>query len=950
MTRMRYVPHQIPQGPPLDGPVLLRNGRPAYLRVIRPDDRPELVALIERSSKVSRFFRFFGGIRPSSEAADRLIGGRIASDDEEAAATDTDLQLADANRQAGTQEPVAHSDPKPSDVQEEMADGLTLVVTIGDGEDGKIIGVAGYTEHAPNEAEIAFLVEDEYQGKGVGTLLLERLAMAAERNGIERLTAYVLPDNVKMIQVFKDSGFEVVSTSEEGEMHISLDIEPTERSVEEAERRDQIATRASLEPFFRPRSVAVVGASRNPASIGHRVLLNLISAGFTGPVFPINPKADVVASIPAYPSVKDVPRDVDLAVIAVPQPAVLSVVDDCAEKGVRALIVLTAGFAETGEEGRELQDRLVSKVRGYGMRMVGPNCLGLLNTDPEIGLNATFGPVAPPAGRVAMSSQSGALGLAIIEYARDLGVGLSSFVSVGNKADVSGNDLLQYWEDDPGTDVILLYLESFGNPRRFARIARRVARKKPILAVKSGRTSAGRKAAGSHTAALAASDVGADALFQQAGVIRADTLEEMFDVASLLAHQPIPKGNRMAILTNAGGPGILCADTAEAEGLVLPELGEDTQAALREFLPPAASVSNPVDMVASASADDYRRALEVLLKDDQIDSVITIFIPTGAADSDAVAKGIRDGWMAADKVEEKPLLACFMSEKGLSEALTVNKRSVPSYKFPESAARALARAAEYGAWLQKEQGVIPLQPEIDVEKAKSICDEVIAKRGGGWLLPDEVDNLLASFGIRTVPAEFCTSPDAAVEAAERLGYPVVVKLASTTLVHKSEWDGVVLDLHDADGVRAAWDSIRGRLVEAGKEAEMAGVTVQKMAPGGTEVMIGMTEDPSFGPLIAFGLGGVTVELLGDVVFRITPLTDQDAKEMIQGIRGAKLLEGFRGSPVRDRQAVIDILLRISRLVEELPVISEIDFNPVRVYTDGEGAEVLDARILLKGNE
>ncbi len=901
-------PPPIPQGPPLNGPVLLRDGRPAYLREAGPDDIQELTELVRRTSGHSLYYRFFGGVARTQEIAERLL-----------------------------------APPSPPDTPP----GLALVVTVGDGERFEIVGVGSYLPRSAREAEVAFLVQDDHHGKGIGTLLLERLSLAAEAEGFERLIAHVLPENEKMVRVFSDSGYEVVRQLDEGELLISLDIEHTARSVELFEERDRTATVASLQSFFRPRSVAVVGASRDPSSIGHRVLKNLIAAGFNGPVYPVNPRADVVASIPAYASVVDIPRPVDLAIIAVPQPAVLSVVEECAQKGVRGLVVLTAGFAETGEEGRALQQELLRRVRGHGMRMVGPNCLGLLNLSSDVRLNATFSPTAPPPGRVAMSSQSGALGIAIMEYARELGLGLSSFVSVGNKADVSGNDLLQYWEEDPETNLILLYLESFGNPRRFARLARRISHQKPILAVKSGRTSAGRKAAGSHTAALAASDVGVEALFRQAGVIRVDTLEEMFDVASLLAHQPIPQGSRVAILTNAGGPGIMCADTCEAEGLQLPELTEATREALQAFLPSAASVTNPVDMVASATADDYRRSITLLLDDENVDAVIVIFIPTGSVDIDAVAQSIRRGRSEAQTGRQKPLLASFMGARGMLTSLADQHEGVPSYRFPESAARALAKAAAHGAWRLRPRGVIPALDGIDVQRVKAVCERAHRRGNESWLLPDEVDEVLRAVGIPVAETVFCRNVDEAVAAADRLGYPVVVKLASATLVHKTEWDGVRLNIDSPQAVVEAYSGIRERLRQAGREDEMAGVSIQPMVKGGTEVMIGVTEDPSFGPLIAFGLGGVTVELLGDVVFRITPLTDQDAAEMVRGIRGARLLEGYRGAPPSDLESLEDMLLRLSQLVEEVPLVADIEFNPVRVFSEGQGALVLDARILVR---
>jgi acetyl coenzyme A synthetase (ADP forming)-like protein len=907
----RY-PAPISQNPPLHGPVLLRDGRPAYLREARPDDLNGLVELLNRSSNQSLMYRFFGTVAKSEQAAELLV-----------------KLTGDGSRPKG------------------RFHGVSLVVTTGEGDEAEIIGVGSCVPTSAEDAEVAFLVRDDFQGKGIGTLMLERLALAAEQEGIKRLTATVLPDNARMLQVFRDSGYKIVREWEQGEVQISFEIEPTAESVERAEDRNRLATQASLAPLLRPRSVALVGASRNPRSVGSLVLHNLIFGGFQGPVYPVNPHADFVASIPAYPSVRDIPKPVDLAVIAVPANLVLGVVEDCAAKGVRGIVILTAGFAETGPEGKSLQERLVEKVRGHGMRMVGPNCLGILNTEPEVSLNATFAPMPPIAGRVAMSSQSGALGLVILDQAKQWGIGLSSFVSVGNKADVSGNDLLQYWEDDPNTAIILLYLESFGNPRRFSRIARRVARKKPILAVKSGRGTAGGKAAGSHTAALAGSDVGADALFRQAGVIRTDTLEEMFEVSSFLAHQPLPKGNRVAILTNAGGLGIICADMCEAAGLALPPISDETKRRLLEFLPQTAGLINPIDMIASAMPEEYARAVPIVLDDPNIDAVIVLYIAAGAAAVDEISKAITRGRAAAETQRTKPLLACIMGRQGMNVSLATEEEAIPSYLFPESAARALGRAVEYATWLQRPQGIIPVHSEIEIDRARDVCARAMTERGEGWLTPDEVNEVLRAFRIPFAETVLCRSAEEAQRTADRLGYPVAVKLASTTLIHKSDWQGVHLGLDTPEAVHAAVASIARKLEDAGRAGEMLGVTVQPMIKGGHEVMIGMTEDPSFGPLIGFGLGGVTVEVLGDAVFRITPLTDQDAIEMVRGIRGYKLLDGFRGAPPADKAALADMLLRVSRLVEEVPEISEMDFNPVRVFEEGKGAIVLDARIHVK---
>lgn len=904
-------PRPLTQSPLLDGRVLLRDGRPAYLRKAREEDLPRLVGLMERSSNASLSFRFFGAAKRNEDLARLLInttgegsrGGRFH--------------------------------------------GVSVVVATGEPGQERLIGVASAVPITAEEAEVAFLVEDEFQGKGLGTLMLERLSFAAEAEGVHRLSAIVLADNDRMLHVFRDCGYEMVRRHEHGEVQIAFDIVPSEKSNQRAELRDKVATQASLRPFFEPQSVAVVGASRDTKSIGGRILGNIIAAGFRGAVYPVNPKGGEIQGLKAYARVADAPGEIDLAVVAVQPERIFDVVDECAERGARAMLVISAGFAETGAEGRELQKRLLAKVQGHGMRMVGPNCLGLINTNPEVRLNATFAPQAVARGRLAMSSQSGALGLAILSCAEDFGIGFSSFVSVGNKADVSGNDLLQYWEDDDDTGLILLYLESFGNPRRFARLAPRVARKKPILAVKSGRTKAGRKAAGSHTAALAANDAGVEALFRQAGVIRTDTLEETFEVAALMAQQPLPRGNRVAILTNAGGLAILCADACEARGLELPELAEGTVKQLARFLPAAASPRNPVDMVASAGPKEYEKSVALLLDDESVDALIVIYIPAGAGTSGEVSEAIRRGRGRAVTGRTKPLMMSILDGAGLARHNREGEEAIPCYRFPESAARALSRAVQYARWLARPRGVIPFQADLDVERVRGICGAALGERGEGWLRPDEVENLLKAAGIRSSATELCGDEEAAVAAAERMGYPVAVKLASTTLVHKSEWDGVRLGLENGEQVRAAFSAIRERLSGAGKAGEMMGVTLQPMMPAATEVMIGVTHDPGFGPLLAFGLGGVTVEVLRDVRFSITPITDQDAIEMIRGIRGFPLLDGYRGAPKADLESLVDLLLRVSRLVEEIPAIEELDFNPVRAYGPERGAVVLDARVRVK---
>ena len=622
--------------------------------------------------------------------------------------------------------------------------------------------------------------------------------------------------------------------------------------------------------------------------------------------------------------------------MSVPRDHVLAVVDDCAARGVKAIIVITAAFAEADESGRVLQKQLLERVRGYGVRMIGPNCMGLLNTDRRIQLNASFSPVFPPAGNIAMSSQSGALGLAILALAVERGLGISTFVSVGNKADVSGNDLLQYWEVDDMTRVILLYLESFGNPRRFARIARRVGRTKPIIAVKAGRTLAGRRAAGSHTAALAANDVAVDALFRQTGVIRAETLDEMFDLAAALENQPLPAGRRIGIITNAGGPGILCTDACEANGLAVPEFSEKTKSALRQFLPASAGLSNPVDMIASAGAASYQKTIEAILPGADIDALIVIYIPVDRNDSQAVAQAICDGVRNARAAGGggKPVLACLMASEGSRTLITENE-VIPSYRFPEAAAKVLSKAANYAEWRRKPPALVPGFADVNKGAAKTVIARAIQSRGSGWLSAEECRAVLSAFKIPQAAGGLARTSLQAVEIARTVGYPVAAKLASPRVLHKSDIGAVRLNLENEDTVRQAFEEI--------KQEGMEGILVQKMLHG-VEVMIGVTEDSSFGPLIAFGLGGIHVEVLADVCFRVTPLTDRDAEEMIRQIRGYRLLEGYRGHPPADIDAIKSVLLRVSRMVEDIPEIRELDLNPIFALPPDQGCFVVDARI------
>jgi acetyl coenzyme A synthetase (ADP forming)-like protein len=794
--------------------------------------------------------------------------------------------------------------------------------------------LAGYARdpHAPDRAEVAFVISDALQGRGIATRMLETLAGVAREHRIRRFDAYVLASNEPMMRVFLDSGFAIEQQLDAGVFHVVLDLDRTAGFEARAAARSEAAATASVQGFLAPRSVAVVGASRDRGKIGSEILHNLVTAGFTGRLVAVHPTAAAIGNTPCFRTVAGIPHDVDLAVIAVPAAHVSEVVDDCLSKPVRAMVIISAGFAETGAAGRDLEESIVARIRGAGIRLVGPNCMGVLNTDPGVRLNATFSPVYPPAGRVAMSTQSGALGLAVLDYARTLGIGLSTFVSVGNKADVSSNDLIQYWANDPHTAVILLYVESFGNPRKFSELARRIGRKKPIVAVKSGRSAAGARAASSHTGALASSDAIVDALFRQSGVIRTATLEEMFDVARVLSSQPLPRGPRVAILTNAGGPGILAADACEASGLALPALSRPSVASLRKLLPAAAAIGNPVDMIASATADQYEQALAILLDDEQVDSALVIFIPPLVTRGEDVAAGVT---RVARSRPDKPVLAIFMSAHSAATLLD----PIPCFSFPEAAAVALARATAYGAWRQQPEGAVPVFDDLDRGEARAIVERALTA-GGGWLTPDDAQALLNAVRIPAAASCSVTKEDEAVTGAERIGYPVVLKAIGPAILHKTEVGGIRLNLQAAGDVRAAWRDLARRLPDS-----MTGALVQEMVTGGVEMLAGAVQDPTFGPVLACATGGTLAELLADMEFRLHPLTDLDAASMIEGLRGARLLRGYRGAATADEPALRDAVLRLSALVDICPEIQELDVNPLVVLT--RGVRALDVRIRIE---
>ena len=815
---------------------------------------------------------------------------------------------------------------------------LTLLVLHG-GDESRMIGGAQYIRHEGGRAEVSFSVTDEFQGRGIGSILIGQLAQAAAEYGITTFVADVLPENHAMINVFRSSGFPVSIRAKPGEIEVEFPIGLTDEALEHYSERETRAAINAMQTFLSPRSVAVVGASRDSSAIGGRLFHNLLMTEFHGPVYPVNPKANVVHGVVAYPSISDVPGEVDVAFIAVPAAEVEEVAQQCGRHGVRGLVVVSAGFEEVGGEGSERQTRLLDICRSFGMRLIGPNCMGIVNTAEEVRLNGTFATVYPPAGRVGFLSQSGALGLAVMQHATERGLGLSSFVSVGNKADISGNDLLAHWSLDEGTDVILLYLESFGNPRRFARLAREVGRRKPIIAVKSGRSAAGQRAAASHTGALlAASDATVDALFRQAGVIRTDTLEEMFDVASILADQPPPKGDRVAIVTNGGGLGILCADTCEANGLRVAPLSEDIMASLRSFLPTEASVVNPVDMIASATSEEYRRAIEVVAADPGIDAMIVIYIPPQATRAAEIGRAIAE---AIEAVEGRiPVAATWMSTKGLPEDLQRIRTRIPSFAFPEQAAIAMAHAAEYGRWRGRPEGSIPRFHDTRPDEAAGVIASALGRHDAGWLTADEVERLLDCYGLRTVRSERASSPEAAAEAASRIARPVAIKAFGPEIVHKTEAGAVALGLSTPGEVAQEAREMGERLRAAGLDLE--GFVVQEMVSGGVEMLVGVAHDPHFDPVVAVGAGGTSVELLRDVSVRVTPISDLDAREMVRSLGTFPLLDGFRGAPKADVAALEEIILRIGALADNHAALAEMDCNPVAVLPSG--AVIIDARV------
>jgi len=695
--------------------------------------------------------------------------------------------------------------------------------------------------------------------------------------------------------------------------------------------------------LLEPASIAVVGVSRQRGGLGRRIFDALIAQGFPGPVYPVTHGGGFVGAHQSWPSLRSLPARVDLVVIAVPRDSVNAVVDDCIATGAKGVVVITAGFAETDAAGRAMQDAMLAKVRGAGIRMVGPNCMGIINASIARPMNASFSPCFPPAGGLAMSSQSGALGVVILDLAARRHVGVSTFVSVGNKADVSGNDLLEYWATDPATSVIALYLESFGNPRRFAQIARMVGRKKPIIAVKSGRTRVGAAAAGSHTAALAASDVAVSALFHQTGVIRADTIDEMFDLAACLEAQPLPRGSSVAIVTNAGGPGILAADACAAAGLNVVQFSEATRRNVAAVLPSLAAAANPLDMIATAGPEQYRSVIASILAADEVDALLVLFTPvnpeTSAPVIDAIREGIQDGRKAA--AAAKPILACLMGNEA-NPCLMAGAEQIPVYSFPENAARALGKVARYAEWRAKPQATRRNLPDLRAKAARALCRAVTSRRGSDWMTHEEASRLLSYYGLSLAPTVPVRSPLDAIATASAMGFPVVAKLISSQALHKTDVDGVAVNLRTAADVSGAFDRLTQNARD--RNVQCDAIVLQPMVTGGVETVVGIVNDGVFGSLVGFGLGGVEVEALDDMHFRVAPIDDVDIEELIDESRASRFIRAHRGKPASDRAALSDVLARVSRLAEDVPEVLELDLNPVLVMPEGGGCHIVDVRI------
>jgi acetyl coenzyme A synthetase (ADP forming)-like protein len=871
--------------------VVLRDGSTIHLRPVRSEDEELLREFFEALDPTSQAFRFFSGAVDTQGVAQQM-----------------------------------------ANVDYESRYGLIALR----GSDHRPVGHGTYAELGEGRAEVALAIADELQSHGLGTILLAHLAEVAADNDFPTFVAEVLPQNRQMIEMFRESGFPVEIESNAESIRVEIPTSLSAEAIARFEDRDRNAAQAAVAGFLEPTSVAVVGASREPGSVGGETLRNVLASPFAGPVFAVNPAAETVQSLPAFASVTALPQAIDLAVIAVRAESTVEVARECATKGARSLIVLSAGFAEAGPEGMAREHELLTVCRETGMRLVGPNCLGVLDTSPETGVNATFAPTAPQAGNVAFATQSGALGLALIDFARERSLGVSSFASLGNRADITANDLLEFWEEDQRTDLALLYIESFSDPRRFARVARRVGKRKPIVAVKSGRSAAGARAASSHTGALlAASDRATDALFEQSGVIRAETLAELLDVASFLSSQPLPSGSRVGILTNAGGPGIMCADACEAAGLEVPEVPEELRSRLAAFLPREASLGNPVDMIATASGEQYRQAIAALGAWQGIDALIVIFIrPLLGERTDEVMVAMRQA--AGELPRQIPIQLVFMSTTDGEEG---GPTRLPTYRYPEDAARALAKGVVHARWRERPEVAPPSFPDLRSDEVAVLLAEALAAKRE-WLDAEECIRTLDCYGIAMPAAIVAADPEAAGRAAEKLGGPLALKAHGPQILHKSELGAVQTKLEGAEEVARTASEMDEALARRG--LRRATFLVQQMVAGGVELLVGVASDPVFGPVVACGAGGTAVELLGDVAVRVCPLGASDGEEMLRSLANFPMLTGFRGQPPVDLASLGELVLRVGALADGHREIVELDLNPV--IATASGALAVDARV------
>ncbi|HET6297667.1 MAG TPA: GNAT family N-acetyltransferase [Kribbella sp.] len=895
MTTIRSVAGGAPARPEVPAhsaagwDVLAADGSVVHVRPVRADDESALRDINHRASDRTIYLRFFSISRTAADEHSHYLAGAA---------------------------------PEHGHV--------ALVAEV----DGVVAGVASYEPMSADEAEMAFLVDDAVHGRGVGTLLLEQLAAVARERGIRRLLADTLAENGPMLRVFLNSGFEEVHQLDSGLVELSLDTAYSPNTLDRMAERERSAEERSLKPLLSPRSVAVIGAGRRPGGIGHEVLMNLASGGFDGQLYAVNPRASKIGEIPAYPSIADVPGLVDLAMIAVPAAGVVEVLRSCGLAGVKGAVILSSGFSELGADCLQAQRELLEVARRHSIRLIGPNCLGIVNTAPEVRLNATFATVEPPAGSLALAAQSGAVGIAVLDQAGRAGLGISEFVSLGNKVDVSGNDLLLHWWNDPRTDVIGLYLESFGNPRKFGRLARLVGRKKPVLVVKGGRSTGGRRAGASHTAAAATPDTAVDALFAQSGVLRMETLEELVDTARVLSGRPLPRGRRLAIIGNAGGAGVLAADAAGAADLDVPEFSAATTSELIEGTG-AVGAGNPVDLGAAATPQTMERAIRIVLASGEADAVIVTYAATRAGDVEETYAAIA---RAAAGATVPVLVNCLGAPEAAPQVTLEDGSSLPVYGFPETAVRALGHAVRYAAWRARPQGVLPEVTGVDKDGARAIVRHYLTgHRQGGWLDPNHAEQLMVCAGIPVVAALTAATREATLDAADRVGYPVVLKTAATGLVHKTDVGGVRLGLQSAVELEQAYAELTAAVGDPR-------VVVQAMAQAGVELVAGLVRDSLFGPVLMIGSGGVLTDLMADRHWRGLPLTDLDATEMLRSLRCAPLLAGYRGAAAADESAVLDVLYRIAWLAEAVPEIAELDINPLTAAP--AGASAVDVKVHL----